>query len=195
MREVGDRFELTEVVRAGSRLHDEREPGPVEDLRSVDSVLPGAAHVPEAIVTIGIESIERQRKPPRPGFGQAPGHVLRDAHAVGTDHDPEAALRRTLDDLENVAPQERLAARQDRHAFRCEGREILNYFEALLSAELAAVGEILRADERLGAGVEIAVLAGEIAAVGQIPGDDVGSGEFEFIASGSLAELSDYSMR
>ena len=113
-----------------------------------------------------------------------------------TDDDPEAALRRALDDLENVAPQERLAARQDRHALGREGREILDYFETLLSAELAAVGEILRADERLGAGVEIAVLAGEIAAVGQIPGDDVGSGEFGRVHRALAAwRLSDCSMR
>ena len=30
VREVGDRFELAEIVRAHGRLHDEGEPGPVE---------------------------------------------------------------------------------------------------------------------------------------------------------------------
>ena len=34
MREVGDRVELAEIVRARGRLHDEGEPGPVQDLRA-----------------------------------------------------------------------------------------------------------------------------------------------------------------
>ena len=104
MREVGDRFELAEIVRARGRLHDEGEPGPVEDLRSLHRISPGAAHLSEAVVTIGIESIEREREPARSGPREAPRHVLRDAHAVGADDDPESALRRAPDDLEDVAP-------------------------------------------------------------------------------------------
>ena len=104
MREVGDRVELAEIVRARGRLHDEGEPGPVEDLRSLHRVPPGATHPPEAVVTIGIESIEREREPPRSGLRQEPRHVLRDAHAVGADDDPKFTLCRALDDLEDVAP-------------------------------------------------------------------------------------------
>ena len=177
MREVGDRVELAEIVRARGRLHDEGEPGPVQDLRSLHRVPPGAPHVPEAVVTIGIESIEREREPPRAGVRQAPRQVLRDAHAVGADDDPQSALRRAPDDLEDVAPQERLAAGQDRQAFRREGGDLVDDPEAFLGAELAAIGEVLRADQRRAAGVEIAVLAGEVAAVGEVPGDDVGPGE------------------
>ena len=40
-----------------------------------------------------------------------------------------------------------------------------------------SIGEVLRADLRCAAGVEIAVLACEVAAIGQVPGDDVRSGE------------------
>ena len=177
MREVGDRLELAEIVRARGRLHDEGEPGPVEDLRSLHRVSPGATHLPEAVVTIGIERIEGERQPPRSGLRQAPRHVLRDAHAVGADDDPESALRRAPDDLEDVAPQERLAARQDRQAFRRERGDLVDDPEAFLGAELAPIGEVLRADQRRAAGVEIAVLAGEVAAVGEVPGDDVGPGE------------------
>ena len=79
VREVGDRFELAEIVRARGRLHDEGEPGPVQDLRSLHRVPPGATHLPEAVVTIGIERIEREREPPRSGLREAPRHVLRDA--------------------------------------------------------------------------------------------------------------------
>ena len=177
MREVGDRVELAEVVRACGRLHDEGEPGPVQDLRSVHRVTPGAPHLPEVVVAIGIEGIEREREPPRSGLREAPRQVLRDAHAVGADDDPEAALRRAPDDLEDVAPQQRLAAGQDRHAFRREGGDLVDDPEALVGAELAAVREVLRADLGRAAGVEVAVLAGEVATVGEVPRDDVGPGE------------------
>ena len=177
MREVGDRVELAEIVRARGRLHDEREAGPVEDLRSLHRVSPGATHLPEAVVTIGIERIEGQGQSPCSGLRQALRHVLRDAHAVGADDDPQSTLRRAPDDLEDVAPQERLAARQDRQAFRRERGDFVDDPEALLGAELAPIGEVLRADQGRAAGVEIAVLAGEVAAVGEVPGDDVGPGE------------------
>jgi hypothetical protein len=55
-------------------------------------------------VTIGIESIERQGQSPRSGLGQTPRYVLRDAHAVGADDDPQSTLRRAPDDLEDVTP-------------------------------------------------------------------------------------------
>ena len=148
-----------------------------EDLRSLHRVSPGATHLPEAVVTIGIESIEGKGQSPCSGLRQAPRHVLRDAHAVGADDDPQFTLRRAPDDLEDVAPQERLAARQDRQAFRREGGDFVDDPEAFLGAELAPIGEVLRADQRRAAGVEIAVLAGEVAAVGEVPGDDVGPGE------------------
>ena len=144
---------------------------------ALDRVAPGAAHVPEAVVTIGIERIERQREPPRSGLRQAPRHVLGDAHAVGADDDPQPALRRAPDDLEDVAPQERLAAGQDRQAFRRERGDLVDDPEAFLRAELAPIGEVLGADQRRAAGVEIAVLAREVAAIGEVPGDDVGPGE------------------
>ncbi len=104
MREVGDRFELAEIVRASGRLDDEGEAGPVEDLRSLHSVLPGAADLPEAVVTIGIESIEGERESTCSRVRQALRHVLGDTHPVGADDDPEFTLRRAPDDLEDVAP-------------------------------------------------------------------------------------------
>ena len=177
MREVGDRVELAEIVRASGRLDDEGETGPVEDLRSLHCVLPGATHLPEAVVTIGIESIERERESPRSGLREALRQVLGDAHAVGADDDPKVALRRAPDDLEDVAPQERLAARENRQAFRREGGDFVDDPEAFFGAELAPIGEVLRADLRGAAGVEIAMFASEIAAVSEVPGDDVGSCE------------------
>ena len=189
MREVGDRVELAEIVRARGRLHDEGQPGPVEDLRSLHRVPPGATHLPEAVVTIGIESIEGKGQSPCSGLRQALRHVLRDAHAVGADDDPEFTLRRAPDDLEDVAPQERLAARQDRQAFRRERGDFVDDPEAFLGAELAPIGEVLRADQRRAAGVEIAVLAGEVAAVGEVPGDDVGPGEPFDSAQGRRARV------
>ena len=104
MREVGDRLKLAEIVRACGRLHDEGEPGRVEDLRSLHRVLPGATHLPEAVVTIRIERIEGKGQSPCSGLRQAPRHFLRDAHAVGADDDSEFTLCRAPDDLEDVAP-------------------------------------------------------------------------------------------
>ena len=177
VREVGDRVELAEIVRARGRLHDEGEPGPAQDLGSLHRVPPRATYVPETVVTIGIERIEREGESPRSGLREPPRQVLRDAHAVGADDDPQPTLRRAPDNLEDVAPEERLAAGQDRQAFRREGGDFVDDPEALVGAELAPVREILRADLRCAAGVEIAVLAGEVAAVGEVPGDDVGPGE------------------
>ena len=194
MREVGDRVELAEIVRARGRLHDEGEPGPVQDLRSLHCVPPGAAHLPEAVVTIGIESIEREREPPRSGLRETRRQILRNAHAVGADDDPEFTLRRAPDDLEDVAPQERLAARQDREAFRRERGDFVDDPEAFLGAELAPIGEVLGADQRRAAGVEVAVLAGEVAAVGQVPGDDVRPGEPFDCAQGWPPLLGDLSV-
>ncbi len=88
MREIGDRLEGADIVRASGRLDDEREPGPVEDLSSLHRVAPGAAHLPEVVVTFGIESIEGKGQSARSGLRQAPRHVLRDAHAVGAHDDP-----------------------------------------------------------------------------------------------------------
>ena len=104
MREVGDRVELAEIVRARGRLHDEGEPGPVKDLRSLHRVAPGALYPPEAVVTIGIESIEGKGQSPCSGLRQTPRHVLRDADAVGADDDPKFTLCGAPDDLEDVAP-------------------------------------------------------------------------------------------
>src|SRR5207342_967222 len=98
-------------------------------------------------------------------------------YTVGADDDPEFALRCSPDDLEDVAPQQRLAAGQDRHALRREAGNLVDDPEALLGAELASIREILRADQGRAAGVEIAVLAGEVTAVGEVPGDDVGPSE------------------
>jgi hypothetical protein len=58
-----------------------------------------------------------------------------------------------------------------------ESGDFLHDLEAFLGAELGPIGEALRADQRRAAGVEIAVLAGEVAAVGEVPGNDVGPGE------------------
>ena len=92
MREVGDRFELAEIVRARGRLHDEGEPGPVEDLGSLHRVSPGATHLPEAVVTLGIESIEGKGQSARSGLRESLRHVFRDAHAVGADDNPKFTL-------------------------------------------------------------------------------------------------------
>ena len=59
VREVGDGFELAAIMRARGRLHDEGKPRPIEDFRSLYRVLPCATHFPEAIVSVGIESVER----------------------------------------------------------------------------------------------------------------------------------------
>ena len=90
--EVGDRLELAEIVRAGGRLHDERQPGPVQDLGALHRVPPGAPDPPEAVVTVGVERVERQRQAACAGLGEPPRDVLGDADAVGADDDPEAAV-------------------------------------------------------------------------------------------------------
>ena len=120
-------------------------------------------------MTIGIERVERERQSPGTRVRQTPRHVLGNADAVGADDNPQPTLGGALDDLENVAPQQRFAARKDRQALWCEVGDLVDDPEAVIGAELAAVREVLGADERAAAGVEIAVLAGEITAVGEVP--------------------------
>ena len=64
-----------------------------------------------------------------------------------TTHRPRSA--RVADDLEDVAAQQRLAAREDRQALGGEGGDLVDDLEALLGVELAAVGEGLGADRGL----------------------------------------------
>ena len=116
-------------------------------------------------------------------------HVLGDAHAVGADDNPQSPLRGAPDDLEDVAPEKRLAARQDRQAFRGERGNLVDDPEAFLGAELASIGEVLGANERRAAGVEVAVLARKIAAIGEVPRDDVGAGEEAAFICGLSSQL------
>ena len=102
-----------------------------------------------------------------------PAKGSRRFHPVGADDDPEIARRRVADDVDDVAAQQRLAAGQDQEAVGREGRDLVDHLEAGGGVELAAVGEALRAHRRLAAGVEVAVLTGEVAAVGEVPRDDV----------------------
>ena len=60
MREVGDRVELAEIVRARGRLHDEGEPGPLRISAPSTVFRQAPTHHPEAVVTFGIERIEGQ---------------------------------------------------------------------------------------------------------------------------------------
>src|SRR5205807_1607936 len=98
VREIGDRLELPEIMRAHGRLDDEREPGPVQDLRSRHRVPPGAAHVPEAIVTIGIERIERERSPRAPASARrlARFSVMLTPLVPTTTQRPRSDARRTI---------------------------------------------------------------------------------------------------
>jgi hypothetical protein len=121
----------------------------------------------------GIQRIERQRQAAHALLLEEVREGLRDLHAVRADDDPESLRIRVTDDLEDVAAQQGLAAGQDRHGLGGESRDVVDDLEALLGVQLAAVGEGVVVDEGLAAGVEVAMLAGEVAAVGQIPGDDV----------------------
>ena len=175
VREVGDRFQLAEIVRARGCLHDEGEGGCVRIPRPPPCSARRPA-LPWMVVTIGIERIEGEGEPPRAGLRQAPSRfsVIRRRWCRRR---PTVRAPPLAGQYEDVAPQERLAACQDRHAFRREAGDFVDHPETFLGAELAPIGEILGADERRAAGVEIAVLAHEVATIGEVPGDDVGPGE------------------
>ena len=80
---------------------------------AVDGVLPGAAHAPETVVNLWRQGVEGKRQATHPLRAQDAGQVLRDPDAVASHHDPEVALRGVADDVENVRPQQRLAAGED----------------------------------------------------------------------------------
>jgi len=91
--------------------------------------------------------------------------------------DSSVARGGVTDDVDDVAAEQRLAAGQDQQTVGREGRDLVDDLETCLGIELAPVGEGGRVDRRLAAGVEVAVLTGEIAAVGEVPRDDVGPRE------------------
>ena len=68
-------------------------------------------------------------------------------------------------------------AGQDRDALRRECGNVVDNPEAFLGAELAAIGEVLCCDLRCAAGVKIAMLAGQVAAISEVPGNNVRPGE------------------
>ena len=128
-------------------------------------------------MAVGIERVERQRQAPHAASAQARRQVRGDAHAVGADDDPQprSAARRTISRMSrrsSGSPPVRMV----RHSGANAG-DLVDDPEAALGVELAPIGEAVGVDQRRAAGVEIAVLAGQVAAVGEVPGDDVGPGE------------------
>ena len=177
VRERGDGRQFVHVVRADGRLHDEGEAGLAEDSGAGDGVPPRPGDAPEPVVPFGIQRVQRKRQAPDAFFEEKGREGRRDLDPVGPDHHEEPPGARVADDLQDVAAQQWFAAGQDRNGLGGERRDVVDDLEALGCRQLAPVGEGLVLDKRLAARVQVAVLAGEVTSVGQIPGDDVGAGE------------------
>ena len=78
VREIGNRVEFAQIVRAGRRLDDEGKARSLQDPGTFHGVLPGAAHSSEPVVTVGVERIERQRQAAGAGLREPPRDVLGD---------------------------------------------------------------------------------------------------------------------
>ena len=144
----------------------------MQDLRAVHCVVPSALDATEKIVRRGIQRIERQRDTLDPGVGDAGAEVLRNHHAVGSNHNPQTVRVGVRGDLEYVFAQERLAAGQDEQRFRVHLANLVDDSEAFLGGEL-----VLGLGLGDAPGADVAVLAAQVALFGQVPADDVTSKE------------------
>jgi hypothetical protein len=119
----------------------------------------GAFLAAEAVVGLA-DAVEADADVVESRLGDAVDVGFVDQRAVGRQADVEAHGLGAAGDVEDVRPQQRLAAGEDQHR-HAEGLEVVHHAEDFLGRQLA--GEILVGGNR------VAVLAGQVAAPDQVP--------------------------
>jgi hypothetical protein len=147
------------IVLGHGEAHADLEPGIAAQADAGQRQVEGALHAAELVVR-GAEAVEADADVVVADGADAVEHGRVDQRAVGGQRGEEAHLLRARRDLENVRPQQRLAAGKDQRR-NAEGLELVHDAEHLGGAQLA--GEVLVGGNR------IAVLAGQVAAPDQVP--------------------------
>ncbi len=124
-------------------------------------MLPGVRPAAEAIVLVGFDRVDRDGDALDAALDHLPRHPVVDQHAVGAHHHPEAAVGGGAGDVVDVLAQERLAAGQDEH-LGAQELHLGDESQAFVGGELV-VGLL--------AAFHVAVRAAQVAAPGEVPGD------------------------
>ena len=125
-------------------------------------------HAAEGIVLLGIERIDADADAHDADLDQLFGHPVIDQHAVGAEHHHESELHGMTRDVENVRADQRLPAGDDQQTALVDLGDLVDQAVALFGRELvvAACG--------FGRRVQIAMVALEIAALGEVQRDEIG---------------------
>ncbi len=119
----------------------------------------GALHATEVVVGF-LDAVQADADVIEADGGNAVDIAFVDQRAVGGQADVEAHVLGAVGDVEDVGPQQRLAAGENQHR-HAEALEVVHHGEDFGGGQLA--GEILVGRNR------VAVLAGQVAAPDQIP--------------------------
>ena len=145
--------------------------------RALDGVLPGAAHAPEAVVPVGSSASSESDRPRAPASARSRARfsVMCTPLVPTTTQSPRAAAWRTISRMSRRSsgspPVRIVSASGAKAAISSTTLKHCSVPSSLRSAKSSVP------TSGLPPGVEVAVLAGEVAAVGQVPGDDVGPRE------------------
>ena len=162
LHEPEQRRQLVGVVLGHGEAHADLDALLVAQADRVHRGIVGAFQAAEAVVG-RLQAVNRDADVVVADAGNPVDVGFVDERAVGREADIEAHVLGAPGDIEDVRPQQRLAARENQHR-HAEGLEIVHDLVNLRGRKLA--GEILVGRDR------IAVLAGEVAAADEIPDDD-----------------------
>ena len=167
MRPLNDRRQLLIVHRLRAEMDLELKAVPLAGFNPGHSGFPGSRNATERIVFGGIERIDADADAHDADLDEGFGHLVVDEHAVGPEDHHEAELHRMAGDVENVGTDQRLSACNDQQTALIHDSDLIDERIALFS------GELVVAAGRFGGGIEVAVIALEIAALCQIERNEI----------------------
>jgi len=150
------------VVLRHGEAHADLQAEVAAEADAVQRFLEGALHAAELVVRLA-NAVEADADVVKVSLRDTADVGFVDQRAVGGETDVEAQALGPLRDVEDVRPQQRLAAGENQHR-HAEALEVVHHGIDLLRAQFA--GEVLVGGDR------VAVLAGEVAAADQVPDDD-----------------------
>ena len=166
-RQVDHRRDLVHVPIGDGHVEGEVEAFRAKGFRRPHRALPGAGEMAEGVVLPGVRGVEGEARPLDPVLAQEARLLLPEEHPVRADDDGEPALAARRRQGEEVFAEERLAAREDQEDVGVDLGDLAHDPEALLGGELV---RSIGARERR----QIAVRAGEVTALRQVPGNGIG---------------------
>ncbi len=168
MGPLDDRRQLLIVHRLGAEVHLERQAVSLAGFDAGNGRFPGPGDPPEGVVLGGVQRIDADADAHHADLDQRFGHGVIDQHPVGAEHNHEAELHGMAGDVEDIGTHQRFSAGDDQQAALVDFGDLVDETKAFVG------GELVVAPGRLGGGVEIAMVALEVAAFGQVEGDEIG---------------------